>query len=76
MDFFVSDFNNPPNELGLLPHVDVLLVLHVGMVRVALGEAGLQEQAVLCMKPGRQDAGGPDFGIHVVRNVERVGATA
>ena len=53
----------------------MLLVLRVGVLRVALGEAGLQEQAVLGYQGG-QDAGGLKFVVHVGRNVERVGAAA
>jgi len=64
------------NKLRLLPHVDVLFVLHVGVLGVAIGEAGLNEQAVLCVKPGRQDGGSPDFVVHVVRNVQRIGSAA
>ena len=62
--------------LRLLPDVDVLIVLHVGVVRVTLGEAGLQEQAVLGMQLRGQDASRFDFVVHVVRDVERVGAAA
>ncbi len=38
---------NKYQPTSFFPHVDVLLVLDIGVLRVALGEAGLQEQAVL-----------------------------
>jgi len=60
----------------LLPHVDVFLVLHVGMIGVAFGEARLNEQAVLRVQSGRQNASRFDLVIHVIRDVECVGSAA